>query len=401
MSRVLTRTAIRILTGVLTLMIAAAARLRPRRKPMPDAGLHVLLTGTFYSDNWLETHLRPLALAERVRLVTMVAAVPVPPMPNVEAVYPGARLSRLLGPTMARLATFVVVAMRRKPDVVGGFHLLLNGLVALLVARAAGRRAMYICGGGIRELEGGGYNTENQIFRRLGAPSPYVERKLLTAARSFDYLVTMGTSVRDFFVARGATGQVVVVPGGFDADLFRPAVEAPAYDLILVGRMSPVKRIDVLVKVLADPRNAKLRAVLVGDGPSGGELRGLAAERGVADRLDFVGWQSDVAAWLRKSRIFVLTSESEGLSQAMVQAMLCGLPVVVTRVGDLGDLAADGSNGYLVTPGNVDECADRIAQLTGDEARRRALGEQARRDAMQLSIGNVAGRWDRILAERR
>jgi len=399
MKRALLRMGIRIFTAVLSLLSSTAALLRRRKRPVPKEGLHVVLTGTFYSDNWLETHLRPMGESRLIRLVTMVAAVPVPAMPGVDAVYPHPRLARILGASTARLVTFAVVAVRRKADIVGGFHLLINGLVALLVARARGCRSMYICGGGTREVEGGGYSTENQIFRRLDGPSPYVERKLLQAAVAFDYLVTMGESVREFFLKRGASGQVVVVPGGFDARLFSPAVDEPIYDLILVGRMSPVKRIDIFVRVLQSLEDVALRAVVVGDGPSSAELRQLAQDCGVATRIDFVGWQGDVQSWLRRSRIFVLTSESEGLSQAMVQAMLCGLPVVVTDVGDLKDLVVHGRNGYLTAPGRVDDCAAKVSLLCGDGELRRAMGAQARLDALRLSVPNVAAQWDGILAE--
>ena len=58
--------------------------------------------------------------------------------------------------------------------------------------------------------------------------------------------------------------------------------------------------------------------------------------------MSFVGHQEDVAAWLSKSRVFVLTSDSEGLSLSMMEAMMCGLPAVVSDVGDLGDLSKMG-----------------------------------------------------------
>jgi glycosyltransferase involved in cell wall biosynthesis len=366
---------------------------------LPDGPLHILLTGTFYSDNWLETHLRPLAQSRRVGLVTMVAATPVPGIPGVTGVYPAPRLERMLGKSTARLLTFIRVALRTKPDVVGGFHLLINGLVAEIVARASGRRSLYICGGGIREIEGGGYDTENKIYQKLGTPSPYVEQKLLQAATQFDYLVTMGQGVRDFFVQKGASGQVVVVPGGFDAELFSPASGTKSYDLVLVGRLSPVKRVDIYIEILKRLEDRELRAVVVGDGPSRRELQELADNLKVGNRIDFVGWQSDVRAWLQKSRIFLLTSQSEGLSQAMVQAMLCGLPAVVSDVGDLKDLVQDGSNGFLVTPGNIDEFAARVALLCADDALRASMGEKARADALRLSMESVAGLWDDILSE--
>jgi glycosyltransferase involved in cell wall biosynthesis len=84
----------------------------------------------------------------------------------------------------------------------------------------------------------------------------------------------------------------------------------------------------------------------------------------------------------------------------MVQAMLCGLPVVVTDVGDLKDLVVHGRNGYLTAPGRVDDCAAKVSLLCGDGELRRTMGAQARLDALRLSVPNVAAQWDRILAEK-
>ena len=398
MQLTLTRAAIRAFVALLSAGLWLAERLGRDRKPSTGESLQVLLTGTFYSDNWLETHLRPLSLSHRIGHITMVAASPVPDIPGVEAVYPSARLVRVLGRTTARLVTFARVALKRKPDVIGGFHLLLNGLASLMLARATGARSMYICGGGRREVAGGGYATENQIFRRLGRPSDYVERKLLSAAIAFDYVITMGSSVRDYFIEHGAEGRVEVVPGGFDADLFHPATTTGEYDLVLVGRLSPVKRVDVFIDVLAHAGNTALRGLIVGDGPSGQEIRGRAERAGAADRIHFAGWQSDVHAWLRRGRAFMLTSESEGLSQAMVQAMLCGLPVIVSDVGDLKDLVVSGRNGFLVTPGDVDDFAEKAGRVCGDEELRSSMGRQARLDALRLSMPNVAVQWDTIFS---
>jgi L-malate glycosyltransferase len=394
----LTRIAIRAFIALLSAGLWLAGRLGREQKPSKDESLQVLLTGTFYSDNWLETHLRPLSLSQRVGRLTMVAASPVPDIPGVEAIYPDSRLVRMLGKTTARLVTFARVALNRRPDVIGGFHLLLNGFVSLMLARATGARSMYICGGGTREVAGGGYGTENQIFRRLGRPSGYVERKLMAAAINFDYLITMGSSVRDYFIEHGAKGRVEVVPGGFDANLFHPSTQTADYDLVLVGRLSPVKRVDVFIDALAHAGNTGLRGVIVGDGPSGQELRGKAQKAGAAERICFAGWQSDVHRWLRRSRAFILTSDSEGLSQAMIQAMLCGLPVIVSDVGDLKDLVVNGRNGFLVNPGDVDGFAEKAEHVCGNEELRASMGGQARLDALRLSTTNVAAQWDAIFS---
>lgn len=400
MKQVFVRFAIRVFTGLITGAIGIAARIGPAPKPLPSTGLHVLLTGTFYSDNWIETHLRPMGQASSIARVTMVASTPVPELPGVEPVYASPRLVRLVGSSAARLLVFMHVAVRQRPDVIGGFHLLINGLLAILLARILRRKSLYFCGGGARELEGGGHLTENSIYRRLGSPSPYVEGRLRAAVTRCDFIITMGNSVKAYFLDAGAFGHVEVLPGGFDAVRFQPGKEPPKYDLVLVGRLSPVKRVDILLLAMKEIADSSIRAVVVGDGPSRQMLSELAENCGISGQVDFVGWQDDVGAWLRQSRIFVLTSDSEGLSQAMVQAMLCGLPAVVTHVGDLQDLVVDGANGYLIEPGNVAACAARIRGLLAEPGLRDTLGEQARADAARLSVDSVATAWDRILTAR-
>jgi L-malate glycosyltransferase len=119
----------------------------------PGAGreLDILVTGTFYSDNWIRSHLLPLAASQACRRLTIVTVHPMGAIPKVEVVRPPALLVRLVGGVVARLAVFAWVAMRSRPDVVGGFHLLFNGLVAGIVARLVGARSLYFSVGGPTE----------------------------------------------------------------------------------------------------------------------------------------------------------------------------------------------------------------------------------------------------------
>lgn len=365
-------------------------------------GARILLTGTFYSDAWITTHLRPLAAAPNCQKVVMVAARPVPVIAKVEPAYPPPWLRSLIGASGARTLLFIFLAIRTRPDFVGGFHMLLNGLFALLLAPVVGARSIYFCGGGRREIEGGGYNTENRLYRRLGYPDALVERWLIDATRRFDLIVTMGNSGRDYFASHHPRGRVVVVPGGFDDQLFTPTPSAEAkYNLILVGRLSPVKRVDMLIRTVASLRDAgmTLTAVIVGDGPSRAQLEQLSAESGTTEQIDFVGYRDDVHVYLQRSSVFVLTSESEGLSQAMVQGMLCGLPAVVTNVGDLRDLVDHGVSGFLIDEPHEQQLRSALQWLFEVPSRVLVLGQAARERALDLSITNVTRQWERYLGD--
>ena len=395
------------IASMLLLLAAIAGLFRAVRttRDLPEEGLVIVMTGTFYTDNWIRTHLVPLARCDRVKCVYMVATTPVPDMDGVVSVYPGERASQLMGGTLARLWAFIRTCKRVDADIAGGFHLLLNGLIARIVAVVRGTRSLYICGGGVREVEGGGYRTQNKLFVKIGYASPLIERLLIETVLDMDFVITMGSSVREFFLDLGARGNVVINPGGFDIDEFRPPAAdlARDFDQVTVGRVSGVKRLDLLVSVieLFEREGIQTTACIVGDGPLLERLKEDARKRGVDGRIEFAGWQADVYPWLARSRVFVLTSESEGLSQAMIQAMLCGLPAVVSDVGDLSDLVVDGVNGGLVQELEAQKFVDKLKPLLQDAGAIDRMSRAARESAEAVSLENIGRRWSDILVDGR
>ena len=129
---------------------------RRARRPSGEEPVRLLLTGTFHSEAWVTAHLGPLVASRGCGRVIVVANDPVPPLAKVEWVRPSPLLVRSIGRTAARLLTFVWRSLRTRPHVVGGFHLLLNGLLAIALARFAGARSLFFCVGGTAEVDEGG-----------------------------------------------------------------------------------------------------------------------------------------------------------------------------------------------------------------------------------------------------
>ena len=388
---------LRVLVTIYFLLLSVISLFFRKKRARRDK-LEVLVTGTFYSDNWLITHLKPLAMSEQIDVVQMVSVRQVPEIENVEAIYPSEKMQKIIGEVPARLLLFSWLAIKNRPDIVAGFHLLLNGLFAILLAKIAGARSLYICGGGPREVVGGGYNTESKIFNKLKSPDDYIESILLKSVNKCDYIISMGTGAVDYFKANGVTQQFEIVPGGFDEDHFSAGDKPKKYDLILIGRLSKVKRVDIFLKAIkiASKRYESLNAVIVGDGPDIEKLKRLSDELEIGARVDFVGWQTDVAQWMQQSRLFVLTSESEGLSQALIQAMMAGLPAVVTDVGDLSDLVVDHENGFLISDLNPNKFADAFITVLSSEKKYIDLSDNAYDATRKFSYLNVSKNWDQI-----
>ncbi len=175
-------------------------------------------------------------------------------------------------------------------------------------------------------------------------------------------------------------------------EVLRNAVALPAVDgsrpegdrrprLLYLGEVSRHKGVFELARAFALIRDrfAPLRLVYAGAG-SIEQVRQLAAELGVADRVEFTGWLESERklAELAGATTFVLPSYVEGMPMALLEAMSWGLPVVATPVGGVPELITDEANGLLVPPGDVEALAAAIARLMGDTSLRERLGRAAR-----------------------
>ncbi len=139
---------------------------------------------------------------------------------------------------------------------------------------------------------------------------------------------------------------------------------------ICTSKFLPRKGIDDLLKawqiVVSDHPEAVL--LLLGEGPLLDSMKQLASELGISDRVLFCGLLPDVTAYLQSSDLFVLPSRQEGMPNALLEAMACGLPGVATRIGGVVDVIQDGKNGVLVPPYSPESLANAIKNLLANES---------------------------------
>jgi glycosyltransferase involved in cell wall biosynthesis len=149
--------------------------------------------------------------------------------------------------------------------------------------------------------------------------------------------------------------------------------------LVAVGNLYPVKGHGHLIAAVAQlaDRHPGLHLAIAGRGELEAAFRFLARQRGIAERVHFLGLRADVAAVLAAADIFALPSLSEGLPLALLEAMFAGCPIVATDVGDVRSALDQGSAGMLVAPGATDALADAIDCLLRDPERARSLGDRA------------------------
>ncbi len=172
--------------------------------------------------------------------------------------------------------------------------------------------------------------------------------------------------------------RLVYLPNGVDCERFTPK-PASTDDFVigLVGGVRPEKNQALAVEALALMKQpARLR--IVGDGPDLKSLRALAVERKLSDRIDFVGAVVDTAPCYQDFNAFLISSRTEQMPIAMLEAMASGLPVVGTDVGDVEDMLTPSNRRFVVPRGDAQALAQALDELASDASLCADLGEANR-----------------------
>jgi glycosyltransferase involved in cell wall biosynthesis len=202
-------------------------------------------------------------------------------------------------------------------------------------------------------------------------------------------IVAIADHVRDFLVEQGAAASKLVrIYNGIDLEQTDQDIPAPAgnveRNLILVlGNIQPSKRHEDIIRALPAilEKNPKARIAIGGNLYNEGysaELRKIAEELNVADKVEFLGARRDVFSLMQQSRALVLCSESEGLPWVILEAMAASLPVVVSNIRAHSEIVADRQTGLLVELGKPASYAAALNELFGNAAFADVLAAQAR-----------------------
>ena len=262
----------------------------------------------------------------------------------------------------------------------------------------------------------------------LGRPAPVVRTRHISApvpknaasrwlyARAASRVVTAGEAIRRQLIEDNGfpAGRIESVPTGIDAGRFAPGDRAAARALLclppqkfLVGIVATLrswKGHRYLVEAMAVlPETIEL--VIVGDGPQRAALEAQIRDSGLGARVRMAGNRDDVLPWLQALDAFALPSyANEGVPQALVQAMLAGLPCVTTGAGSIPELALHERTALVVRAQDAAALAAAIARLAVEPTLRARLGQQAREhclgrytlermlDRMEAIFASVAGR---------
>ena len=186
--------------------------------------------------------------------------------------------------------------------------------------------------------------------------------------------------------------RVMSVPTGIDTQRFAPADKTAAKlalgldpaqrHLGIVATLRSWKGHLFLLDAFAQLKRPELHLLIVGEGPMRGPIEEKIAALGIAARVTLAGQRSDPEHWLQAMDVFCLPAyANEGVPQAILQAMLCGLPIVTTPVGAILEAVTDGDTALVVPPKDAAALANAIGRLLDDDTLATRLGAAARRRA--------------------
>lgn len=173
--------------------------------------------------------------------------------------------------------------------------------------------------------------------------------------------------------------------------------------IVTVGRLIALKRVDDVIRAVA-ALGPDTELVVVGDGPEEANLRALAADLGVAERVRFLGRlpQHEVLSVIATSHVFVLNSTHEGLPHVLLEAMYVGVPAVATAVGGVTEVLDDGRTGMLIRANDPDQLRNAIARLFADPALCRQLSDAGKAEVRaRFTLDAMVSATERELAAAR
>ncbi len=304
-------------------------------------------------------------------------------------------------PTQMKLAFPVVVAPhitwlvpRLKLDVIHAHHPVIVGAEAARLSEELDIPLVFTFHTMYHEYTHYFLGMDNELVKQI------VRKSVRDFANRADYIIAPSPAVVDLMPSYGIQKPVDILPTPIDIAKFKPRTRPLLDDpnrvrLIYVGRVAKEKNLDFLLRVFARAaaQDARLEMLLVGDGPSLKDLKKLASELQIEQKITFTGMvpYDRVVDELRTADLFIFSSTSETQGLVVLEAMAAGLPLVMVESSALLYFVNPDQD-CVVVPEKETEMTAAILALINDPARLRAMGAAARRNAERYDIPVLTSR---------
>jgi len=218
------------------------------------------------------------------------------------------------------------------------------------------------------------------VFLIIENPKLYeTDKKYLFRLSKCHRIGVRGTQSEKYLIDRGIQKDRIFIPPVI-IDIELPLNETKKeYDLIFIGNLIQTKRPELFIEIVEKLKNSKkdIKAVILGDGEMMNILKGEISNRNLRDNIFLEGHVDNVDDYIKKSKLLIMTSESEGLPMAIIETMRYGIPVIVPNIGDIPDIAVHDYNAKVLNSLNIEIYAKESLELLENKEKYEALSVNA------------------------
>jgi len=233
------------------------------------------------------------------------------------------------------------------------------------------------------------FPIRKNIFSRMKYFSPRIDR-----------FITISRAISDILVNDGIDSEKIsLVYSGIDLNKYQPSkllknvkreLKIPKNAIVAgcVAALTPCKAHEILIQAasIACKKDDRLFFLLIGDGECEHRLKAMVSQRSLNHRIIFTGFRTDIGDLMHITDIFVISSKTEGLGTAILDAMAMGLPIVATCAGGIPEIVTNNYNGLLSSVGNYDALAENLLRMSSDQSFRKKCGKNSKLAAEKFSI---------------
>jgi len=288
---------------------------------------------------------------------------------------------------ICRFVKGVNLGRKFKTKIVISYYLIPHGIIGYFVSRTIGAKCcISIIGDLLYHLD-----------------TPFLGKLYLKILKSSDFITVTGIKSKRILIDKDVDeNKIFIMPNVINTDEYKCEGSRKEYDISFIGRLTYVKRLDIFFKVISEVSKEipGLKVAMIGDGEDIEKCISLVKDLFLNDNVEFLGFRKDITQLINKTKVLLLTSESEGMPSAIIEAMACGVPVVSSDVGDIGDIVVDGKNGFLVEKfDDVSSYRDRIIKILSDKKVYKKMSEESLKVRNIHSVDNASRIWKEIFSK--
>jgi len=310
------------------------------------------------------------------------------------------RTIRMLGGLIYVISLGIYLFLHgREYDIIHVHQFLYPAFVSVLIGKKFLKKPVVV------KTASSGSTSDIELIRRL----PLGRFQLNYLLREVDYLVAISKATeKDFKEIGYPESRISFIPNGVEVPVPEKNTYNQVIQVITITRLSQEKGVDVLLKAWAEVMEEEkgLKLLIVGYGSLESYLKTLSRSLGIAESVDFVGMVQNTSNYLKGSDLFVLSSRSEGMSNALLEAMSYGIPCIATKVGGNWELLGGeneeisqggyvlAKNGLLVNPDDAKGLIGAILYFIRNRSLREEIGRRSQKFIQEnYSINLITGRY--------